>query len=65
MQTYCNVRLNQIMPAHVVRYRDNFLRDGYFARSANFAIVTLRGLCRHAKTEGSLTSLRGNSQKFP
>ena len=53
------------MPAHVVRYRDNFLRDGYFARSANFAIVTLRGLCRHAKTEGSLTSLRGNSQKFP
>ena len=56
-QTYGNLRLNQIKPAHVVRFRDNLLRDGYAARSANLAIITLRDRCKHAKMEGFLKSL--------
>ena len=56
-KAYGNLRLNQIKPAHVVRFRDNFLREGYSARSANLAIITFRGLCKHAKMEGFLKSL--------
>lgn len=51
------LRLDQIRPAHLIRHRDQMLREGYGARSANLALIALRGLCKHAKLEGFLKTL--------
>ena len=52
-----HLRLNQIKSAHIVRYRDELLRGGNGNRSANLAVIILRGLCKHAKLEGYIKTL--------
>lgn len=57
VKAYGGLRLNQLKAAHIIRFRDEMLRDGYSPRTANIAVITLRGLCKHAKLEGHLKSL--------
>jgi integrase len=52
-----HLRLSQIKPAHITRYRDKLLRAQYSNRTANLAVMALRGLCKHAKLEGHVKSL--------
>ena len=51
------LRLDQIRPVHMIRHRDQMLKEGYGTRSANLALIALRGLCKHAKLEGFLKFL--------
>jgi len=57
VKTYGSLRLNQLKPAHIVRFRDDMLRDNYSPRTVNLAVIALRGLCKHAKLEGHIRSL--------
>ena len=57
VKTYGSLRLNQLKPAHVLRFRDDMLRDDYSPRTVNLAVIALRGLCKHAKLEGHIRSL--------
>lgn len=52
-----HLRLSQIKPAHITRFRDKLLRSQYSNRTANLAVMALRGLCKHAKLEGHVKSL--------
>ncbi|MFA6545475.1 MAG: tyrosine-type recombinase/integrase [Limisphaerales bacterium] len=57
VKVYGSLRLNQLKAAHIIRFRDEMLRNGSNPRTANLAVITLRGLCKHAKLEGHLKSL--------
>ena len=57
VETYGSLRLNQLKPAHILRFRDDMLRDDYSARTVNLAVIALRGLCKHAKLEGHIRNL--------
>lgn len=57
VKSYGTLRLNQLKPCHILRFRDDMLRDNYSPRTVNLAVIALRGLCKHAKLEGHIKSL--------
>ena len=57
VKAFGSLRLNQLKAAHIVRFRDDMLRNGYSPRTANLAVIALRGLCKHAKLEGHIKQL--------
>jgi integrase len=52
-----HLRLSQIKPVHILRFRDKLLKAQYSNRTANLAVMALRGLCKHAKLVGHIKSL--------
>ncbi|MBM3824981.1 MAG: integrase [Verrucomicrobia bacterium] len=51
------MRISAIRPDHILKFRDRMLNQGSSSRTANLAVIALRGLLKHAKIAGLVDSL--------